>query len=43
VLTDTAKVPEQVGELDLFKLNRYDHMNLPVTVPARGFNCFVIE
>jgi hypothetical protein len=42
-LTDTAKVREQDGKPFLYKLKRDYHIDLPVTIPAHGFNWFVLE
>jgi hypothetical protein len=42
-LTDTAKVRQQDGPPFSCKLTRDYHIELPVTIPARGFNWFVLE
>ena len=42
-LTDTAKVREQDGKQRFYQLNRDYHIDLPVTIPAHGFNWFVME
>jgi hypothetical protein len=42
-LADVAKVRQQDGRQFSYKLNRDYHIDLPVTIPPRGFNWFVFE
>ena len=42
-LTKSAKVREQDGKESSIKLSRDYHIDLPVVIPARGFNWFVIQ
>jgi len=42
-LTDAAHIRESSGKAKKFKLARDYTVELPVTVPAQGMNCYVIE
>jgi len=42
-LTETARIREQEGTTQTFKLDREFKVKLPVTIPANGYTWLVIE